>query len=215
MTTAVFWRRGSTRFPIITRVATALWGLLLLVGVDAARHYSTTNQTSVVFPVLTAMIMVWLELTRPRGYAASSAPVVVATSVVVAKTNALTGLLNRAAFTERHEAACATGERILLAFVDLNGFTDVNDPCGHRQGNHVLSELAVRLLRAERSEDVDHPRFRAIDTNDSSPAHPTWISSRSTALDAPPVVLGPSRVDGSGLPGHHDRSDASTGGTHS
>jgi diguanylate cyclase (GGDEF)-like protein/PAS domain S-box-containing protein len=246
MTAAVVWRCCSTRFPIIMRVATALWGLLLLVGAATVGHYSSTSQASVVFPVFAAMVIVWLGLTCPRGYAASSAPVVIAASIVaasapgskitvincvlviaasivvaetvawamsealrrearligLAQTDALTGLLNRAAFTERLEAACASGERIHLAFIDLNGFKDVNDTFGHQQGDQVLSELAARLLRAVRSEDVVGRfggdefviLFRDAPTGESSEL---LVERIRGAFDAPWPTIGPSTISAS------------------
>ena len=246
ITAAVVWRVFSTRFPIIMRVATAFWGLLLLVGVATVGQYSSTSQASVVYPVLTMMIIVWLGLTCPRGYAASSAPVVIVASVVaasipgskimvtncvlviavsivvaetvawamsevrrrearlavLAKTDPLTGLLNRAAFTEHIEGACASGERLLLAFIDLNGFKDVNDTFGHQQGDRVLSELAERLLRAVRSDDVVGRfggdefviLFRNAPTGESSEL---LVERIRGAFDAPWPMISPSTISAS------------------
>ena len=72
----------------------------------------------------------------------------------LATTDALTGLLNRAAFAERLERSCRRGERLLLAFVDLNGFKEVNDTFGHQTGDAVLVEVASRLRAATCSADV-------------------------------------------------------------
>jgi len=68
----------------------------------------------------------------------------------LASRDALTGLYNRAALTDRLNAAIAEAERtnvsIAVLFVDLDAFKEVNDLKGHMWGDHVLSEVAHRLL---------------------------------------------------------------------
>jgi diguanylate cyclase (GGDEF)-like protein len=63
----------------------------------------------------------------------------------------LTGLSNRSMFEERfralftrrkHHAESAPG----LVFIDLDGFTFVNDTLGHRAGDALLQDVASRLL---------------------------------------------------------------------
>ncbi len=61
-----------------------------------------------------------------------------------ANTDALTGLPNRAAITQRLEAALAT-DRSTVMFVDLDGFKEVNDRLGHERGDAVLVEAADRI----------------------------------------------------------------------
>ena len=69
-------------------------------------------------------------------------------------TDPLTGLSNRAALTDRLDEACRAEERVVLAFVDLNGFKDVNDTYGHQAGDAVLVEVGARLTRVARDRDV-------------------------------------------------------------
>ena len=71
-----------------------------------------------------------------------------------ARTDPLTGLLNRAAFTDALDDCCARRERVILAFVDLNGFKDVNDTFGHQVGDEVLIEVGRRLRRIVHRSDV-------------------------------------------------------------
>jgi diguanylate cyclase (GGDEF)-like protein len=64
--------------------------------------------------------------------------------------DSLTGLPNRAQFTERLEAACANRgpePRVALMFLDLDGFKKVNDTLGHDRGNDLLVGAAQRLRR--------------------------------------------------------------------
>ena len=64
-----------------------------------------------------------------------------------ASTDALTGVLNRAATVEAIGQLLASGPAT-VGFVDLDGFKLVNDQFGHDAGDAVLSALAERLLRS-------------------------------------------------------------------
>lgn len=70
----------------------------------------------------------------------------------------LTNLVNRTEFERRltRALAGATGDRSrhALGFLDLDGFKQINDTCGHQAGDELLQELS-RLLRT---------RMRARDT---------------------------------------------------
>jgi diguanylate cyclase (GGDEF)-like protein len=75
-----------------------------------------------------------------------------------ARTDALTGLPNRAALMRHLERELARARRhdrrIGLAFIDLDGFKGVNDAHGHEEGDALLVELALRLREAVRAEDL-------------------------------------------------------------
>ena len=64
-----------------------------------------------------------------------------------ANTDALTGLMNRAAITRRLEEVLERGNATAL-FIDLDGFKQVNDRLGHERGDAVLVEASARLLVA-------------------------------------------------------------------
>ena len=71
--------------------------------------------------------------------------------------DALTGLLNRAAFDEALDHECASAERAdppALLLLDLDGFKGVNDTLGHLAGDDVLATVAAILTRAVRRCDV-------------------------------------------------------------
>ncbi|MEU8267626.1 EAL domain-containing protein [Sphaerisporangium sp. NPDC049002] len=68
----------------------------------------------------------------------------------------VTGLPNRAYFEERTREVLArrgTG-RTAVVFVDLDGFTGVNDSVGHASGDYLLSQAARRLRAAVRADDT-------------------------------------------------------------
>jgi NO-binding membrane sensor protein with MHYT domain len=72
--------------------------------------------------------------------------------------DALTGLPNRSRLNERMQAAVAMAERekrrFAVYFIDLDGFKSINDSLGHNVGDTLLKELAQRLTKAVRKEDV-------------------------------------------------------------
>jgi diguanylate cyclase (GGDEF)-like protein len=74
---------------------------------------------------------------------------------VQARTDALTGLANRAAFTAalRSAAADRSGDTWVL-FLDLDDFKVVNDGLGHAAGDRLLQHVATRVSGALRSQDL-------------------------------------------------------------
>lgn len=76
----------------------------------------------------------------------------------LAKTDALTGLLNSRAFLERleHDLALVarTSSSLALAYVDLDDFKHVNDTHGHREGDRLLRTIAQKLVEGTRRSDT-------------------------------------------------------------
>lgn len=74
---------------------------------------------------------------------------------LVARTDHLTGLANRAGFEERGllavESARSALRGCVVAIIDLDGFKAVNDTYGHGAGDDLLKEIAIRIKETLRA----------------------------------------------------------------
>jgi diguanylate cyclase (GGDEF)-like protein/PAS domain S-box-containing protein len=72
--------------------------------------------------------------------------------------DALTNLPNRTLLADRLRQGIAQvkrrGNRLVVAFIDLDGFKDINDKYGHDAGDHLLIALATRMKNALREGDT-------------------------------------------------------------
>ncbi len=72
--------------------------------------------------------------------------------------DALTGLPNRALFSDRLQMALAAARRNLsrlaVAYLDIDGFKPVNDTYGHETGDMLLKAIAQRILGLVRQSDT-------------------------------------------------------------
>jgi diguanylate cyclase (GGDEF)-like protein/PAS domain S-box-containing protein len=65
----------------------------------------------------------------------------------------LTGLPNRAQFTDALDATLKRGGDHAVLFIDLDGFKPINDSLGHEAGDAALKAIASRLRHALAAED--------------------------------------------------------------
>lgn len=121
---------------------------------------------------------------------------------LLARTDPLTGLANRATFIERlHQSFIAAGRgapRFAVLYLDLDHFKDINDTRGHPVGDQLLREASARLKGAIRETDLvarlGGDEF-AILQNDISDAS----DSGSLASKISEVLSKPYRLDNSEL----------------
>jgi diguanylate cyclase (GGDEF)-like protein len=75
-----------------------------------------------------------------------------------ALTDPLTGLPNRRLFDDRMVQALERARRfhttVALFVIDLNGFKEINDSCGHATGDHALQQTSLHLKARVRSSDT-------------------------------------------------------------
>jgi diguanylate cyclase (GGDEF)-like protein/PAS domain S-box-containing protein len=76
----------------------------------------------------------------------------------MAHRDALTSLPNRTMFEDRLEKAIAsarrTGSKVAVGMLDLDRFKVINDSLGHAVGDRLLQEVATRLQRSIREQDI-------------------------------------------------------------
>jgi diguanylate cyclase (GGDEF)-like protein len=75
--------------------------------------------------------------------------------LALARTDALTGLLNRRVFEEAVQDECARarrfGDPLCVVYLDVDGFKGINDRFGHKEGDRVLQLLAGGLREVIRA----------------------------------------------------------------
>jgi diguanylate cyclase (GGDEF)-like protein len=109
----------------------------------------------------------------------------------------LTGLPNRALFTDRLERALAHGDRdfrsIGVLFLDIDNFKVVNDSLGHQQGDALLGAVAARIQSCVRAEDsvarLGGDEFTVLLDNVSTEADATRMADRIVSSLSAPIVL--------------------------
>jgi diguanylate cyclase (GGDEF)-like protein len=73
-----------------------------------------------------------------------------------AATDAMTGLLGKAAFAARASERLKSGKaaQVTLLMIDLDNFKEINDTMGHLEGDRIISAVAALLQREFSSDDL-------------------------------------------------------------
>lgn len=97
-------------------------------------------------PVLSGLVISGHSLTKLRLAQKALAD--------LAHRDALTGLPNRSAVDDLLEDLLSRADPVDVAFVDLDGFKELNDTDGHLTGDRMLQVVAERLSAAVRTKDM-------------------------------------------------------------
>ena len=108
---------------------------------------------------------------------------------LLARTDPLTGLANRATFIERLHQVFATAQRggsaFGLLYLDLDHFKDINDTLGHPVGDDLLREVARRLTQCVRETDLvarlGGDEFAILQTDMGEPAAAAALAAKVLA----------------------------------
>jgi diguanylate cyclase (GGDEF)-like protein/PAS domain S-box-containing protein len=111
--------------------------------------------------------------------------------------DALTGLPNRTLFDDRFDNALRRarryGEHLALLYLDLDGFKQVNDSCGHEAGDRLLCEVAQRLAGCVRASDtvarMGGDEFTVLLTNIHGPQDAERVAEKLRVAIAAPFAL--------------------------
>jgi diguanylate cyclase (GGDEF)-like protein/PAS domain S-box-containing protein len=118
---------------------------------------------------------------------------------LLARTDGLTGLANRATFTERLGQAYAAAQRGAFAFailyLDLDKFKPINDTFGHPVGDLLLQRVAQRLKSCTRESDLvarlGGDEFAILQGEMREPANAGELAAKiQTALALPYLING-------------------------
>lgn len=169
---------------------------LLLAGIVAAAEPATIFRTPMV-EIVGALLMLavlgrqYLAVTENRRLLASVAE--------QALRDPLTGLANRAMFSDRLEEAMQRRERdhvsVALIVLDLNDFKVVNDTLGHPAGDELLNRVGERILGCVRNSDtvarLGGDEFVVLVDDDAADDYAGHIAARVTkSFDKPFAIDG-------------------------
>ena len=120
--------------------------------------------------------------------------------------DSLTGLANKALFSDRLEHALArsqqTGSHLAVLFVDLDNFKTVNDSLGHGEGDQLLIRVASTLVECLRPLDtaarLGGDEFAILIEDVPSHEAVTAVAQRILDTLRPPIRLGTKAVSAAG-----------------
>ncbi len=142
---------GRPTIAIGQHVLCVLPVLIALVAHGGLPYYMLATTMVLLIPAMTVIIMNTFKVLRESVDAAESNARLADKMQVLARTDIVTGLYNRAGLNHHlvHMVsnANASGSKLALFWLDLDRFKEVNDTLGHPVGDRVLAEVGKRLKK--------------------------------------------------------------------
>lgn len=111
----------------------------------------------------------------------------------IAKTDALTGLLNRRGFLSELDKLAPSASTVGIAIFDLDGFKPINDTYGHLAGDDLLREVAQRICKLVGEAAVFRlggDEFAILRPNVSIPEIQTLAQNAVSDIEEPFIIEG-------------------------
>ena len=154
------------------------------------------GEQAVGLALIGGLLLVWFCLLAVSASVTKRLRRQSSTNAFLARHDTLTGMPNRAQFTQRAEAAIggATLERpVAIALIDLDRFKEVNDTLGHENGDLLLMLLAERLKLYVREGDtiarLGGDEFGVILSGIHGPGEAAEVLGRLRATVSQPVQI--------------------------
>ncbi|RHA42340.1 EAL domain-containing protein [Cellulomonas rhizosphaerae] len=153
---------------------------------------------TVALVVAGGLVALWLLLFRTVFTTSKRLQATALENARLALLDSLTGLPNRRLLTERMTKTVAdaqrNGARLGMVLLDIDRFKDINDSLGHDHGDELLEQVADRLRKALRDEDVvarlGGDEFAILLTDVRSVEDAEQLARRVRELFGPPFKLG-------------------------
>lgn len=142
------WYANSKTGYLVICISVAVW---ILSNAAAGQTYSKEiiRYWNGFTRLILFVLILWLLQESKRALAHER---------MMAQTDHLTGIANRREFYRQMDEELARTQRskrpISLAYIDLDGFKEVNDQMGHSEGDHVLRVVAQTIQATIRKTDL-------------------------------------------------------------
>lgn len=184
---------GQLTLVCLPIMAAALW-------IGSLAYVALFVTMLLLFPAMMAITLNVFTVLRESISAAETSAILAEKMQVLARTDVVTGLANRAGLNHAMVEtlmAVEPDQQIALMWVDLDRFKEVNDLMGHPVGDRVLTEVAQRL-RDVSPEQATVARFGGDEFIVFAPVSDRKESEK-IASEIHAEIMRPIRVDGDRL----------------
>ncbi len=122
--------------------------VIALFRINDLSHNVLAISIALLFPAMTSITLNVFRVLRNSISAAETSAKLAERMQVLARSDVVTGLLNRAGLNHHmveRLAGLGEGQKLALFWLDLDKFKEVNDTLGHQLGDKLLAEIASRL----------------------------------------------------------------------